>query len=72
MTADSAAAAIEFETRSELMRLLLEPKLGAVDSKAPLGGLDWKSYHWGMQTVWLTQRVRRRAEALASSLLRKL
>jgi penicillin G amidase len=54
MTADSTAAAIEFEARSELMRLLLEPKLGAVDSKAPLGGLDWKRYHWGMQTVWLT------------------
>jgi penicillin amidase len=55
MTANSAAAAIEFEARSALMRLLLEPKLGAVASKWPLGELDWKSYHWGMQTVWLTK-----------------
>ena len=54
MTADSAAAAIEFEARSELMRRLLEPKLGAVPTKWPFGGLNWKSYHWGMQTVWLT------------------
>jgi penicillin G amidase len=47
MTTDSAAAAIEFEARSELFRLLLEPKLGGV------GGLNWTNYHRGMQSVWL-------------------
>jgi penicillin amidase len=53
MSADSAAAEIEFAARSELLRLLLEPKLGAVPTKWPFGGLNWTSYHWGMQSVWL-------------------
>jgi penicillin amidase len=47
MTLNSSAAAIEFEARSELVRMLLEPKLGSTSSP------NWKSYHWGMQTVWL-------------------
>jgi len=70
MSANSAAPTIETKAREELMRLLLEPKLGpAVDS--PTGGstangsatnalaakdsgaLSWKSYRWGMSTVWL-------------------
>ncbi len=54
MTADSAAPTISYRTRVELARLLLEPKLGSVlkDAKerAPL---NWKSYGWGMQSVWL-------------------
>jgi penicillin amidase len=53
MTADSGAAAIEFEARSELFRLLLEPKLGADPTQWPFGGFSWTSYHWGMQSVWL-------------------
>ncbi|HEX4486641.1 MAG TPA: penicillin acylase family protein [Terriglobales bacterium] len=53
MTADSSAAAIEFATRSELMHLLLEPKLGAVPTKWPFGGFNWTAYHRGMQSVWL-------------------
>ena len=54
MTADSGAAAVEFQARSELFRLLLEPKLGAVPAKWPFGGFNWTSYHWGMQSVWLS------------------
>jgi penicillin G amidase len=66
MSADSAAPTIESNAREELMRLLLEPKLGpakdspAVGSAAPnrpaakdSGELSWKSYRWGMSTVWL-------------------
>jgi penicillin G amidase len=69
MSADSAAPTIETKARQELVRLLLEPKLGpASDSsrKVPAqhpapnaaivretGELTWKSYRWGMSTVWL-------------------
>jgi penicillin G amidase len=49
---DSAAPTIETKAREQLMRLLLEPKLGAAkDDKA--GALSWKSYHWGLQSVWM-------------------
>ena len=55
MTADSAAPAIEAQARSELTRLLLEPKLGPAppDPKQAEAMLNWKSYRWGMQSVWL-------------------
>ena len=69
MSADSAAPTIETNARQELVRLLLEPKLGAVsDSSAKVpaqppapnapivketGELTWKSYRWGMSTIWL-------------------
>jgi penicillin amidase len=55
MSADSAAPTIVSKSRVELKRLLLEPKLGP----APDGGeparstLNWKSYAWQVQTVWL-------------------
>jgi len=51
----SAAATIESRTRSELVRLLLEPKLGpaAKDPKADESTLSWKSYRWMMSTIWL-------------------
>jgi penicillin G amidase len=57
MSADSAAPTIETKARGELARLLLEPKLGAA-ADAPASGpasgsLSWKSYHWGMSSVWL-------------------
>ena len=37
------------------MRLLLEPKLGpaASDAQKPDGSLNWKTYSWSMQSVWL-------------------
>jgi penicillin amidase len=62
MSADSAAPTIETKARQELVRLLLEPKLGAAAADAPnsrpassaaSGALSWKSYHWGMSSVWL-------------------
>jgi penicillin amidase len=52
MTVDSAAPTIETRSRRELMRLILEPKLGSADGAAP-GALTWKSYRWSMNTVWL-------------------
>ena len=53
MSADSAAPAIETKARQELVRLLLEPKLGPATEDATPGTLTWKSYRWGMSTVWL-------------------
>lgn len=55
MTADSAAATIEYRARVELTRLLLEPKLGdaPTDPKKAEAALSWKTYAWGMQSVWL-------------------
>jgi penicillin G amidase len=57
MSADSPAPTIETKARAELVRLLLEPKLGAATDnpapKATLGTLSWKSYHWAMSSVWL-------------------
>src|ERR1700731_2395524 len=53
MSADSAAPTIETKARGELARLLLEPKLGAAPHGPNRGGLSWKSYHWGMSSVWL-------------------
>jgi penicillin amidase len=55
MTADSAAPTIAFRARAELTRLLLEPKLGAApkDTQAVAASLSWKTYSWGMQSVWL-------------------
>jgi len=66
MSTESAAPTIETKARRELVRLLLEPKLGAADDdqataraapyKSALSGsgaLNWKSYRWGMSTVWL-------------------
>jgi len=53
MSADSAAPTIETKSREELMRLLLEPKLGPAPEEAAKGMLSWKSYRWSMSTVWL-------------------
>ena len=65
MSADSPAPTLETKARAELVRMLLEPKLGTAaddSSKGPSrnatnvkesGALTWKSYRWGMSTVWL-------------------
>ena len=75
MTADSAAPTIETKAREELMRLLLEPKLGPTEDSPTAAStangsakngspaselaakdssvLSWKSYRWGMSSVWL-------------------
>ena len=60
MTADSAAPTLASQARVELIRLLLEPKLGPAPSSNTSNGdssLNWKSYHWGMQSVWLENVV---------------
>ncbi len=59
MTMDSAAPTIAYRARAELTRLLLEPKLGAVpaDPKQADATLNWKSYSWGMASVWLENVV---------------
>ena len=60
MSAESAAPTIETKARQELMRLLLEPKLGAApdgthsaSDPGDSGLLSWKSYEWAMAPVWL-------------------
>ncbi len=53
MSADSAAPMIETKTRQELVRMLLEPKLGPASSGPDRGELGWKSYRWAMSSVWL-------------------
>ena len=59
MTADSAAPTIAYRARSELARLLLEPKLGAAptDPRQIEATLSWKTYSWGMWSVWLENVV---------------
>jgi penicillin amidase len=58
MSANSAAPTIASHAREELMRLLLEPKLGAAPAEGSDTGLNWKSYHWMMETVWLENVLR--------------
>jgi penicillin amidase len=53
MNADSRAPTIAVEARSEILRLLLEPKLGPVPTHWPFTGFNWTDYDWGMQSVWL-------------------
>jgi penicillin amidase len=55
MSIDSAAPSIVTRSRMELSRLLLEPKLGPAPEGKPRDGetLSWKSYRWGMQSIWL-------------------
>jgi penicillin amidase len=55
MSVDSPAPTIGYHARVELTRLLLEPKLGAAptDSEQAKATLNWKTYSWGMQSVWL-------------------
>ena len=59
MTADSAAPTIAYRARAELARLLLEPKLGPApaDPQQVAATLSWKTYSWGMQSVWLENVV---------------
>jgi penicillin amidase len=55
MIENSAGPTIAVQAREELMRLLLEPKLGAAP-KDPLqleSTLSWKTYRWMMSSVWL-------------------
>jgi penicillin G amidase len=55
MLGSLAAPTIAVRSARELTRLLLEPRLGSApeDPKAQEATLNWKTYHWEMQTVWL-------------------
>jgi penicillin amidase len=59
MTVDSAAPTIAYRARAELARLLLQPKLGPApaDPQQVAATLSWKTYSWGMQSVWLENVV---------------
>jgi penicillin G amidase len=55
VSVDSAAASVVTASRMELVRLLLEPKLGAAlaDNSMEPDQLNWKDYNWFMSSVWL-------------------
>ncbi|HZR66490.1 MAG TPA: penicillin acylase family protein [Terriglobales bacterium] len=53
MDANSAAPTIVSRARTELMRLLLEPKLGAASANGADSAVSWKSYRWMSETTWL-------------------
>jgi len=55
MLGSLAAPTIAAGSAQELTRLLLEPRLGSApeDPKAQEATLNWKTYQWQMQTVWL-------------------
>jgi penicillin amidase len=53
MDANSSAPAIVTRTRTELMRLLLEPKLGPAPGSGSASALSWKTYRWMRETTWL-------------------
>jgi penicillin amidase len=59
MIESSAAPTIAVRGRQELVRLLLEPKLGMAptDPQHLETALSWKSYRWMMSTVWLENVV---------------
>ena len=58
MNADSAAPTIATRARRELMRLMLEPKLGSASAREHTEiGLSWRTYRSGMDTIWLENIV---------------
>ena len=61
MMAESAAPVIAARARTELVRLMLEPKLGSApkDPEQIRSGVSWKSYHWQMQSVWMENMLQR-------------
>lgn len=61
MSAQSAAPTIAVRSREQLARLLLEAKLGPApaDPLQAESTLNWKSYRWMMETVWLDNIIER-------------
>jgi penicillin amidase len=55
MLGSLAAPTIAVRSAKELTRLLLGPRLGTApeDPTQQEQSLNWKTYHWEMQTVWL-------------------
>ncbi|MDP9162004.1 MAG: penicillin acylase family protein [Acidobacteriota bacterium] len=64
LTKDSAAPTLELLAQNALIRLLLEPKLGAAptDPPAAQSNLSWRSYRWMNESVWLESIVQQRPE----------
>ncbi len=53
MEADSPAPTIISKATTEIMRLLLEPKLGPAPKDGSDETLSWKTYGWMSETTWL-------------------
>ena len=62
MSEDSAAPTIETKARGQLVRMLLEPKLGSAPNGPNHGQLSWKSYQWSMSSVWLENVLAKQPE----------
>ena len=60
LTKESAAPTIELLAQNAMIRLLLEPKLGSApaNSHETESTLNWKSYRWMNESVWLENAVR--------------
>lgn len=53
VSAELAAPTLVAEARQELLRLLLESRLGAPSGHPDDGNIDWTKYHWFMSSVAL-------------------
>lgn len=53
MLKESAAPTLARKASAEIMRLLLEPKLGVAGEKPESGELNWKVYSSFMRSVWM-------------------
>jgi len=62
MDGNLAAPTIASDARAELMRLLLEPKLGPAPADGTDSRMSWKSYHWMMETAWLENVLSQRPQ----------
>lgn len=63
--ANSAAPTIVAKSERELIRLMLEPKLGGAPEK-PIPftpAVGWRTYRWEMENVWLENAVSRQNRA---------
>jgi penicillin amidase len=59
VSADLAAPTLINQTRQEIFRLLLEPKLKSTGNESHDGDLDWTDYEWFMSSVALENLLTR-------------
>ena len=57
MLKDSAAPTLARKANGELMRMILEPNLGAAPENSADGALSWKTYSSYMRSVWLENLI---------------
>lgn len=64
LTMDAVAPTIELGAQNALIRLLLEPKLGPAprDQNQAQITLNWKSYRWMSESVWLENVIQHQPE----------